>query len=475
MKINRRAAVRFSMFAAPVLLGLGVLLQMATNTSAQQTPPAAAAASGQPPIVLDFADKISRLVQNGDVDGLARLSIPTSSAQTSKLRDWTEEYLSQVHLQEKQRDKQFDEACTKAKTELQADHFDRSMASVVLAYRIAKDPDAFLKMDWVKALTDKVSSTAAQLEKDGQWLESLNLYTDLDELYKVDTRFKADTQRLNKRTRLLAVYTPKVLLDMRKELSAKEADPTATKPATTQPEPTEEQELAGFTRWQDYSEKITPDMALTSIQTAQENWVEVTDYPTMVSGGIESLRLFLSTPQLSKEFPALANKDARDAFNKTLDDALAAIRARGGNSNIKDVAQILGRLIDTSNATIKLPKEVIVMEFTDGAIEKLDQFTAMIWPHELRDFDKNMIGKFGGVGIQISLDNGVLKVISPLEDTPAYKAGIEAGDLITAIDGKSTTGITVDQAVNSIMGTPKTLVTLRIKRGNQAEKEYEIQ
>jgi carboxyl-terminal processing protease len=62
-----------------------------------------------------------------------------------------------------------------------------------------------------------------------------------------------------------------------------------------------------------------------------------------------------------------------------------------------------------------------------------------------------------------------------LEDTPAYKAGIEAGDLITAIDGKSTTGITVDQAVNSIMGTPKTLVTLRIKRGNQAEKEYEIQ
>ncbi len=88
-----------------------------------------------------------------------------------------------------------------------------------------------------------------------------------------------------------------------------------------------------------------------------------------------------------------------------------------------------GQLEDTvdrimlSNAqTIKLPEEVAVMEFTDGAMEKLDPFTAVIWPHEVDEFSKNIQGHFGGVGVQISLENGELKIITPLEDTPAYKA-----------------------------------------------------
>jgi carboxyl-terminal processing protease len=79
------------------------------------------------------------------------------------------------------------------------------------------------------------------------------------------------------------------------------------------------------------------------------------------------------------------------------------------------------------------------------------------------------------VGVQISLENGLLKVISPLEDTPAYKAGIEAGDVITSVDGKSTVGISIDQAVHMIMGEPGTPVVLKIKREGQTElKEYSI-
>jgi len=468
MNMKRREITRIGMLAASLLLGVGVLLLQPIQGQVTAPP---ANAGGDRTVVFDYADQISRLVQNGKIDELSHLTIPTTSMQSSKLKDWTTEYLGQVQLQEKQRDKQYADAVSKAQEQLKAEHYNKAMGDVLLAYRIARDPDAFLKLDWIKDATDKVAARAADLEKQGKWLESLSLYTDLNTLYEVETRFKADAQRLNRRTRLLAVYTPKALLAMRKALADQEQDPTTAPTTGTKPAVDDATEMAAFTKWQDYSEKITIDMMHRAIQNAQENWVEVTTYEAMTRGGIESLRLFLTTPELAAEFPALADKAARDKFDKALNDALAVTDK--GAMDILNVDSIVQGLIDASAASVKLPKEVVIMEFTDGAIEKLDPFTAVIWPHEVPEFEKNMNGKFGGVGIQISLEGGQLKVISPLEDTPAFKAGIEAGDLITAIDGKSTLGITVDQAVSSIMGTPGTPVTLRIKRGN-AEKDYAI-
>ena len=468
MTTSRRAAARIGLFAAPIsLLGLAVLLQNVSSapTRAQQFPPD----FPERALVADYADQISRLVQNGKIDELSHLSIP-ATADTTKIKGWTTEYLSQVQLQEKQRDKQYADAVAKVTDELKANHFDKALQRVVLAYRIAKEPDAFLKLDWVKDITDKVSTRAADLEKRGKWLESLTLYTDLNTLYETDTRFKADMQRLNRRTRLLAVYDPKVLLDMRKALIEQESDPTATKPAT---QPDDAAEMANFTRWQDYSANITMEMLQRALLTAQENWVENTTYEKLVNGGVNSLRLFLTTPELGTVFPALANKTANAAFAQALDNASAAVTGKA-NVSIGTVTGIVDDLLTASDNSVKLPHNVLIMEFTDGAMDMLDPFSTVIWPHEVADFEKNINGQFGGVGISINLDGGQLKVVSPLEDTPAFAAGIQAGDLITAIDGKSTVGISSDQAVSSIMGPPGTAVTLRIKRGSDPEKDFAI-
>ena len=131
----------------------------------------------------------------------------------------------------------------------------------------------------------------------------------------------------------------------------------------------------------------------------------------------------------------------------------------GKDLTAADVARIIKDLVEASNSSVKLPEEVVLMEFTDSAMEKLDPFTAVIWPHEYMEFEKSTQGTFGGVGISIGQettgpDNGMLKVISPLEDSPAYKAGIEANDIIVAIDGKTTLNMTIDQAVPVITGSP---------------------
>jgi carboxyl-terminal processing protease len=76
-------------------------------------------------------------------------------------------------------------------------------------------------------------------------------------------------------------------------------------------------------------------------------------------------------------------------------------------------------------------------------------------------------GKFGGLGIQVTMESGVVKVISPIDDTPAYKAGIKAGDYITDIDGKTVIGMTLNEAVAKLRGKIGTKVTVTVRRVNE--------
>src|SRR6185295_8522116 len=125
--------------------------------------------------------------------------------------------------------------------------------------------------------------------------------------------------------------------------------------------------------------------------------------------------------------------------------------------------------------TIDLPEEVFVSEFADGAFAELDPFSSMIWPSDLEEFNKTTQGEFGGVGIQIkSDDDGSLTVVSPIENSPAFRSGIKAYDVITHIDGKNAKGISINQAVKTIAGPPGTAVTLTVRSPGGVTKDYTI-
>ncbi len=471
MAMTNKLGTSLSTLLIPAVLGASVWVQHRTL--------AADPDSGQE-VVLEYADQVSRLVQSQKIDELSKLNIPSTTNMTSKMEEWKDTYVSRIQKQEDERKKQYDDAVSDAKEELQNEKFDEAMYSVVSAYQIAKDQVEFLKLDWVKDLTAKVAARAAEYEKKGDWIESLQLYTDLNSLYEIDTRYKPDMQRLARRTRLLAVYTPQAFYETRKALLEKQQKEREEElkakgkkvPASTQPSD-DDDAAPSFTSWKDYVEGIQPDMGLDAIHRARNDWVELTSYDTLVKGGVDALRLFLTTPELSKEFPKLADPAAQDTFSKALDASLAK-DASGKEMSASDLDDVLRNLINASAESVGLPEEVITMEFTDGAMEKLDPFSAVIWPHERAEFDKTMRGTFGGVGIMIGLESGKLQVISPLEDTPAFRAGIQPGDVITAIDGVSALNISIDEAVHKIMGKPGTQVVLKIKRGNDPAKEYPL-
>ncbi len=99
----------------------------------------------------------------------------------------------------------------------------------------------------------------------------------------------------------------------------------------------------------------------------------------------------------------------------------------------------------------------------EGMLGGLDPFSNFIPAEELAEFNKATRGKFGGIGIQIGMRRGLLTVISPLENTPAYEAGVLAGDMIIEIEGESTDGIRLDEAVKILTGDPGTDVTLTVR------------
>ena len=106
----------------------------------------------------------------------------------------------------------------------------------------------------------------------------------------------------------------------------------------------------------------------------------------------------------------------------------------------------------------------IIDSAINGMLQSLDPFSSYMSPESFKNMNVETKGEFGGLGIEITMENGFVKVISPIEDTPADKAGIKAGDYIIQINGKQVKGLNLMEAVNLMRGKIKTSINLTIRR-----------
>lgn len=100
----------------------------------------------------------------------------------------------------------------------------------------------------------------------------------------------------------------------------------------------------------------------------------------------------------------------------------------------------------------------------NGMLTKLDPHSSYMSPKEFQEEQVETHGEFGGLGIDVSMENGVLKVIAPIENMPAERAGVLAGDVITGLDGRPIKGLSMDQAVERMRGPAGSPITLTIDR-----------
>ena len=117
----------------------------------------------------------------------------------------------------------------------------------------------------------------------------------------------------------------------------------------------------------------------------------------------------------------------------------------------------------------KPDEQKLVEAAINGMLGSLDPHSSYMDAKSFRDMQVQTRGEFGGLGIEVTQEDGLIKVVTPIDDTPASRAGILSGDIISAIDGENVQGLSLNQAVDKMRGAPDTSVTLKILRGSNKD------
>ncbi len=153
--------------------------------------------------------------------------------------------------------------------------------------------------------------------------------------------------------------------------------------------------------------------------------------------------------------------------------AINAVAQRGEPLPLRELQQFANVYSAIKSSYVEpLADEALINEAIKGLFNELDPHSAYLDAEAFKDMESMTQGGFGGLGIEIGHENGYPTVISPIEDTPAAKAGILAGDVIVGIDGKATKDMPLNEAVKLMRGQPNTSIMLEIQRGDQ--KPFEI-
>ncbi|MBU0618013.1 MAG: PDZ domain-containing protein, partial [Planctomycetes bacterium] len=311
-------------------------------------------------------------------------------------------------------------------------YFALSFARQAAAY--ADDKPAFAASPLMRELWPEALAAAEEYARTERWTKALSYYYLLTLINEQDEELKSLRDRAGRHARLEMIY------ETSEDVERRIMD-------------------------------VSPELLYRALTLIDESYYGKPDFKKMAEGGLDNLLALCNTTKLYKgpdaagDFDGIADPTAREHFLGRLKTERQALKSRVAYTH-KDLIALYNTIEQENRRSIELPTGLLIVEFMEGVVEQLDDFTSIIWPADSTEFDKMMVGNFVGVGIQLGTDevSGRLKVVTPLENSPALERGIRPGDLIIAVDGVSTKDWTTDKAVREITGDPGTKVTLTIYR-----------
>lgn len=152
-----------------------------------------------------------------------------------------------------------------------------------------------------------------------------------------------------------------------------------------------------------------------------------------------------------------------------------AVAQDNARVDIYQMLKVFGDVVERVRADYVEPvnDRQLVENALNGMLTGLDAHSSYMNAKSFKDMQVQTRGRFGGLGIEVTEEKGLIKVVTPIDDTPAFRAGVKPGDIITALDGKTVLGLTLGEAVEKMRGPPNSRIVLTIKRQN-VDKPVEV-
>ena len=414
---------------------LPVLLALAIFPLVVAAGPAAQVASNTPGVW----SQTVRLIESGQFDAAAtHLSdLDELGPQGHQVADWLRDLqVMQKNRQEMTRADR-EKYVSWAKEQHAKGNLRNAISCASQAFENSGDKDAFRAEPWLNELYADALARAARMREEQKWLEAHSIYYRLSDIFEHDKQLRKLRRDCLTHARLEVTYKPDG-------------------------------------KWEEYLAGIEWRMVTDALYKIKGYYVTEPDFRELTVAGLEQLVLLAESPTLRETFKSLQDEwDRKDFVNRIQVHIDRARRAKHFDS--KEAVERFRRALNINEETLQLPKALLVTEFMSAAMDTLDEYSTVIWPVEFKEFDKHTRGDFVGVGISIAKVGGRVTVVTPLEDAPAYYAGIQADDVIHKVNGQTLEDVSLTKAVEMITGPIDTSVTLTILRKvDGADKEIDF-
>jgi len=336
----------------------------------------------------------------------------------------------------------------------------KSLRSAIELEMLSVTKGAVAKEPAIAEIVESARTAAIEAENSGDVLNASELFGLLNGLFEESGRYRDDVERLGQRLAMIRLYAPKRLYDLRFDRMKALGEESKMAPYNSLGDDFREK-LAG----------IDQIMLMRAIAYSIRH-VERPKINDILIGGLDNMKTMITTSMLREVFPGLGDEDAVNRMNRFLDSERDKLAKAELSYDLPQINALIDAMAKANDESVKLTESALLHEFGNGVMQPLDEYSVVIWPDEVRRFQKNTQGRFVGVGIQIEYDDqSRIKIATPLEGTPAQRAGIHANDILSAVNGKNVYGLTLDQVVDVITGPAGTPVTLTIDRPDPTDAE----